>query len=355
MTFLELAQRRGPPGFSRPWTPRPCVRPRRRTGGPDGVQQTAPADPGGQDPETDQGAAGVPDLWRPCALIVCRDTPGLDPPLRRKCSGDLDLGIVCDHMMLAAGTGASAASWWGSSTPASSNGSSISPTIWRSPLCSFGYPPEISRAPTATMPSGSPSKRPCGTRPGTRNPPRPNVPRRGAHRFPEPSMVCSRVEKPGGPRPERLGRSGWSHGYRRRKHPGAPGRLRRHAGAGGGASGIFLHRHGDAGLYVLRRKHVDRRHPGDGVSSLARPGGRGAFGQRSPGGLRRPAGLRGLRHPPFHPHAGPVYLWDLGLQAPPLLLAITQIGWFGVGSPCSPTHIGRLLDLPIVPSSPWGR
>lgn len=39
----------------------------------------------------------------PCALIVCRDRRGeLIRPYDKKCSGDLDIGIVCDHMMLAA-------------------------------------------------------------------------------------------------------------------------------------------------------------------------------------------------------------------------------------------------------------
>lgn len=38
-----------------------------------------------------------------CALIVCRDTRNeLIRPFDQKCSGDLDIGIVCDHMMLAA-------------------------------------------------------------------------------------------------------------------------------------------------------------------------------------------------------------------------------------------------------------
>ncbi len=38
-----------------------------------------------------------------CVLIVCRDTrDSLVRPFDRKCSGDLDIGIVCDHMMLAA-------------------------------------------------------------------------------------------------------------------------------------------------------------------------------------------------------------------------------------------------------------
>lgn len=39
----------------------------------------------------------------PCALIVCRDRrEELVRPFDQKCSGDLDIGIVCDHMMLAA-------------------------------------------------------------------------------------------------------------------------------------------------------------------------------------------------------------------------------------------------------------
>lgn len=38
-----------------------------------------------------------------CVLIVCRDTRNeLIRPFDRKCSGDLDIGIVCDHMLLAA-------------------------------------------------------------------------------------------------------------------------------------------------------------------------------------------------------------------------------------------------------------
>lgn len=38
-----------------------------------------------------------------CVLIVCRDTrDALIRPFDGKCSGDLDIGIVCDHMMLAA-------------------------------------------------------------------------------------------------------------------------------------------------------------------------------------------------------------------------------------------------------------
>jgi nitroreductase len=38
-----------------------------------------------------------------CILIVCRDTRGeLIRPYDQKCSGDLDIGIICDHMMLAA-------------------------------------------------------------------------------------------------------------------------------------------------------------------------------------------------------------------------------------------------------------
>ncbi len=38
-----------------------------------------------------------------CVLIVCRDTRNeLIRPFDQKCSGDLDIGIVCDHMMLAA-------------------------------------------------------------------------------------------------------------------------------------------------------------------------------------------------------------------------------------------------------------
>ena len=39
----------------------------------------------------------------PCVLIVCRDRRNeLVRPYDNKCSGDLDIGIVCDHMMLAA-------------------------------------------------------------------------------------------------------------------------------------------------------------------------------------------------------------------------------------------------------------
>lgn len=38
-----------------------------------------------------------------CVLIVCRDRRNeLVRPYDGKCSGDLDIGIVCDHMMLAA-------------------------------------------------------------------------------------------------------------------------------------------------------------------------------------------------------------------------------------------------------------
>lgn len=38
-----------------------------------------------------------------CVLIVCRDTrDALIRPYDGKCSGDLDIGIVCDHMMLTA-------------------------------------------------------------------------------------------------------------------------------------------------------------------------------------------------------------------------------------------------------------
>lgn len=39
----------------------------------------------------------------PCVMIVCRDCrDALIRPFDQKCSGDLDIGIVCDHMMLAA-------------------------------------------------------------------------------------------------------------------------------------------------------------------------------------------------------------------------------------------------------------
>lgn len=39
----------------------------------------------------------------PCILVVCRDKRvELIRPYDQKCSGDLDIGIVCDHMMLAA-------------------------------------------------------------------------------------------------------------------------------------------------------------------------------------------------------------------------------------------------------------
>ncbi len=39
----------------------------------------------------------------PCVLIVCRDArDALVRPFDEKCSADLDIGIVCDHMMLAA-------------------------------------------------------------------------------------------------------------------------------------------------------------------------------------------------------------------------------------------------------------
>lgn len=39
----------------------------------------------------------------PCVLILCQDKRNaLVRPVDGKCSGDLDIGIVCDHMMLAA-------------------------------------------------------------------------------------------------------------------------------------------------------------------------------------------------------------------------------------------------------------
>ncbi len=39
----------------------------------------------------------------PCVLIVCQDkSDPLIRPFDGKCSGDLDIGIICDHMMLAA-------------------------------------------------------------------------------------------------------------------------------------------------------------------------------------------------------------------------------------------------------------
>lgn len=38
-----------------------------------------------------------------CVLIVCRDRRNeLVRPFDNKCSGDLDIGIICDHIMLAA-------------------------------------------------------------------------------------------------------------------------------------------------------------------------------------------------------------------------------------------------------------
>ena len=38
-----------------------------------------------------------------CVLIICRDTrDALIRPFDNKCSGDLDMGIITDHMMLAA-------------------------------------------------------------------------------------------------------------------------------------------------------------------------------------------------------------------------------------------------------------
>lgn len=38
-----------------------------------------------------------------CILIVCQDKRNaLVRPFDKKCSGDLDIGIICDHMMLAA-------------------------------------------------------------------------------------------------------------------------------------------------------------------------------------------------------------------------------------------------------------
>jgi nitroreductase len=39
----------------------------------------------------------------PCILIICRDRRDeLVRPFDNKCSGDLDIGIICDHIMLAA-------------------------------------------------------------------------------------------------------------------------------------------------------------------------------------------------------------------------------------------------------------
>lgn len=39
----------------------------------------------------------------PCVMIICRDTRhALIRPFDNKCSGDLDIGIITDHMMLAA-------------------------------------------------------------------------------------------------------------------------------------------------------------------------------------------------------------------------------------------------------------
>jgi nitroreductase len=39
----------------------------------------------------------------PCVFIVCRDRRNeLVRPFDDKCSGDLDIGIICDHIMLAA-------------------------------------------------------------------------------------------------------------------------------------------------------------------------------------------------------------------------------------------------------------
>lgn len=38
-----------------------------------------------------------------CVMIICRDTrDALIRPFDKKCSGDLDIGIITDHMMLAA-------------------------------------------------------------------------------------------------------------------------------------------------------------------------------------------------------------------------------------------------------------
>ncbi|VDN49155.1 Nitroreductase [Petrocella atlantisensis] len=38
-----------------------------------------------------------------CILIVCQDKrDALIRPFDEKCSGDIDIGIICDHMMLAA-------------------------------------------------------------------------------------------------------------------------------------------------------------------------------------------------------------------------------------------------------------
>lgn len=47
--------------------------------------------------------AAYPTFGAPCALVICQDkSDPLIRPYDKKCSGDLDIGIVCDHIMLAA-------------------------------------------------------------------------------------------------------------------------------------------------------------------------------------------------------------------------------------------------------------
>ena len=72
-----------------------------------------------------------------CVLIVCRDArDALVRPFDQKCSADLDIGIVCDHMMLAArerGIGSVSSA---SSTRESLPKSSASPDISNRRRCS---------------------------------------------------------------------------------------------------------------------------------------------------------------------------------------------------------------------------
>ena len=107
MTFLELAQRRG---TTRGFSPRPVdapdltyvlaagrVAPTACNRQPQRILVV-------QDPENlTRVRRAYQTFGAPCVLIVCRDTrQALIRPFDGKCSGDLDLGIVCDHMMLAA-------------------------------------------------------------------------------------------------------------------------------------------------------------------------------------------------------------------------------------------------------------
>jgi nitroreductase len=57
--------------------------------------------------QTKDGLSKVEKAYKsfnsPCVLIVCQDKAHpLIRPYDGKCSGDLDIGIVCDHIMLAA-------------------------------------------------------------------------------------------------------------------------------------------------------------------------------------------------------------------------------------------------------------